>query len=83
MRFLFFLLLKLIEVAGVLVVIFITAVIVYISLRFDFDCPVWLLKILGIGAILLLLGFLLCANWIMAGAWADKWRKRKQERTEK
>ena len=77
MRFLFFLLLKLIEVVGVLVVISMGVVVLHF-------CPifiVWLERIFIYGILFLCLSGFVYFNWQMAGEWADKWRKKKQKRT--
>lgn len=75
MRFLFFLLLKLIEIAGVLVITFTICGIMYLCKLLP-----WLAYILGIGAVLFLLFAWVYVNWMGSGDWADKWRKRKADK---
>lgn len=69
MRFLFFLLLKLVEISIATVLIFTACVFPAFGL--------WVRRICAYGLLLLFLGGLVYFNWIGAGDWADKWRERK------
>jgi len=75
MRFLFFLLLKLIELTAAIVIVGILAL-----LRIN---PNLRLLIFGIIFLSGVLGVVVWLNWMEAGDWADKWRRKRRERTRK
>lgn len=73
MRILFFILLKLIEIAAVVVAISIAVVLAHFA-------PEILLYICLSVILLFVLGVLIYANWKFAEVWAEAWRKRKLDK---